>query len=97
MGCAGHVECVKLILAASARTTQVLEASPVLHVATCIGAHASKEQAAADIGALLLTHGSDLHARCVRLLANKYGGSAGSFPSKVRPESSCPWSRCSLA
>lgn len=62
---AGHVECVKLILAASARTTQALEASPVLHVATCLGAHSAKQQAAFEISSLLLTHGSSLHARYV--------------------------------
>ena len=87
---------MKLILAASARTSQALEASPVLHVATCMGAHRLKEQAAAELGSLLLTAGADLYARWAASVRAP-AGYAACIETRWNPRLLQGWARLGLA
>ena len=64
---AGHLECVKLILVASARVNVGLEGSSSLHMATCVGSLKAKQEAAVALTAVLLGQGGDPYARCEQL------------------------------
>lgn len=61
---AGHVECIKVLLAAHARVSQPCEGSPPLHIATCAAGHLQLHAASVTAAGLLLQHGADPYNRC---------------------------------
>jgi hypothetical protein len=55
--CAGHLECLQLLIELGARTSVICEGSTLLHVAVCLGSLVNKRQSALAALRLLLESG----------------------------------------